>query len=78
MSSARNKGLENVSGEWLLFLDSDDVYVNKDKLANEMQLVSPNKIAFSQFVLITENGERLPHTPIKKNLYSSLTLFYFY
>lgn len=25
VSSARNKGLENITGEWLLFLDSDDI-----------------------------------------------------
>lgn len=33
LSSARNKGIEEASGEWIIFLDSDDVWSDKDCLS---------------------------------------------
>lgn len=33
LSSARNKGIEEASGEWIIFLDSDDVWADKDCLS---------------------------------------------
>ena len=71
VSNARNIGVENCNSDYIVFLDSDDVYVNKDKLLNEMQIVDTYKIAFSQHVTLAENGTQLPLIPVEKNLYAS-------
>ncbi len=71
VSNARNIGVQNSSAEYFVFLDSDDVYINEDKLKNEMEIIGPRTIAFSQWVRLAETGEQLPYIPIKKNLYGS-------
>ena len=36
VSKARNLGLQNASYDYVTFIDSDDFYINVDKLKNEM------------------------------------------
>jgi len=68
---ARNIGVENCDTDYIVFLDSDDIYVNKDKLKNEMELVDTYKIAFSQYVEMEEDGTLRQHRPIRHNKYAS-------
>lgn len=56
VSYARNYGAKKTIADYLVFLDSDDIYINKDKIKNEVKIIDENKIAFSQWVPIdTEN-----------------------
>lgn len=71
VSNARNVGVQNSSADYFVFLDSDDVYINKSKLKNEMALVNHRTIAFSQYVNITEDGNLLPYKPVTKNVFAS-------
>ena len=62
VSNARNVGVSNSRCNYITFLDSDDIYLNKDKLFNEMKLIKRYKkrgkdiIAYSQDININENG----------------------
>lgn len=63
VSNARNVGVKNSSGRYITFIDSDDVYLNKDKLKNEMKLIQlyNNKgqdiIAYSQDINMDKDGK---------------------
>ena len=70
VSFARNIGAQTATGDFLTFLDSDDVYVNDRKIENEVALVRGEKdIAFSQWVSLDENGDVLNPILAKKNVY---------
>lgn len=59
VSVARNVGIKCASGKYLTTLDSDDFYINKCKLENEMHLaVSESCLAYSKIVRVDENGVR--------------------
>ena len=60
VSSARNLGAEMAQGDWIAFLDSDDLWA-ADKLEKQMQLLDKNPdagILFTGSAFIRENGER--------------------
>lgn len=59
VSSARNKGVELAHGSYVTFLDSDDLYINPNKLENEYFIASKfNCLAYSKIVRIDNDGGR--------------------
>lgn len=63
VSSARNAGLENSSGEYIVFMDSDDAFTNANYLANMSEKSSD--IIITGFV--SSEGEVRPESYIVKN-----------
>lgn len=62
VSYARNYGAKQTDADYLVFLDSDDVYINKDKIKNEVSIISQNKVYYSQWVPMDIKGNILIHT----------------
>lgn len=60
---ARNTGLEQAQGQYIAFIDSDDLW-KPHKLENQIQFMKQNQYAFTytDFEMITEAGEILPRT----------------
>ena len=61
VSHARNFGAQKTSADYLVFLDSDDVYINTRKIENEVKLARKNRIVFSQWVPMEKTGEVIPY-----------------
>lgn len=62
VSVARNTGAMRSSGKYITFLDSDDFYVNNDKLSYEMQLLLTNSekiLSYSTLVYVDEEGKQI-------------------
>ena len=54
VSSARNRGIREANGEWIAFLDSDDVWL-PEKLQKQMDEIHKNKGATCRFLQTTNN-----------------------
>ena len=67
VSYTRNYGAKQTEADYLVFLDSDDVYINKDKIKNEVSIINQNKVSFSQWVPMDIKGNILPYNIYKIN-----------
>lgn len=76
-ASARNKALREAQGEWIAFLDSDDVW-NPEKLEKQILFMKKNGYVFSyhEYEKINENSELLnicvsgPNIVTKRKMYN--------
>ena len=66
VGQAREDGISYSSGNYIVTLDSDDVYLCKQKLSDEYRILKKNEqlsdrqvVAFSQIELLRENGESI-------------------
>ena len=66
-AKAKNKGSRLAKGNYVAFLDGDDVWV-EDKLEKQMNLFSRSKIGvvYSDIMLINEEGQTVPSGYQKK------------
>lgn len=63
LSSARNCGIENAHGEWLIFLDSDDVWADSDCLATLYGYVTSLDLDIVRFEYQAVDDELKPIEP---------------
>ena len=72
VSYARNYGAKKTDADYLVFLDADDIFINKNKIKNEVSIISKKRIAFSQWIPIDVRGNILPYQTYKDNPYESM------
>lgn len=59
--NAMNKGIKAAKGEYLLFLNSGDCFVNEQILEKVQAELTGAEIIYGNGILITESGELIPH-----------------
>lgn len=68
VSSARNRGIKEASGEWIALLDSDDIWL-PEKIEKQINIINSNSSI--KFIGTNRNGEIYPFfKKSKKKLYS--------
>ena len=78
LGEARNFALEKVSGEYIAFLDCDDVY-SPDKLQKQVKLMHNKNYAmcYGSVIIINERGEEIKRNVVKNksgNIFSNLLM----
>lgn len=71
VSHARNIGLRAAQSRYVTFLDSDDFYINPEKLQNEMNLIRENEestIVYSKVAVVEANGKIIAK-PVQNQYY---------
>lgn len=75
VSEARNKGLEAASGDWILFVDSDD-YLDSDWLECIDKVVRTDKVDIIRFAnKVDQNGEVVETVKCSNKRYSNILEF---
>jgi len=73
VSTSRDFGIRQSTGYFITTLDSDDFYINKKKIASEVEILKLyNKkgkqvVAYSNTVIVDEKGNRLKKREIENN-----------
>lgn len=75
VSSARNLGLDNVQGEWVTFIDSDD-YVDSDYLSDLIFYQEQGNVEFVAICNCIKEGTGATHVNLKKEDFDLLLCKY--
>lgn len=74
--SARNVGLDNARGEWIMFVDSDD-WVGNTYVENVLEIVKCNDIQIVRFGITKQlqNGKSEVDVPVKTGVFDTTDFF---
>ena len=59
---ARNKGIDESSGDYICFLDSDD-YWYKEKIEKQIEFIKDKAFIYSEYLYLNEKTKHIAHVP---------------
>lgn len=71
VSSSRNYGIDMANGELIIFIDSDDYWIDNDSLNNLVNLLKDNDVVRGEYIKVYDNGEIIEPIRDKKALNSN-------
>lgn len=74
---SRNRSLDRSSGEWITFLDDDDLYINNNVLHTVIPILQESKIKWVAFNTVNPNGDVRTKAIVKKAKYNWLIDYLF-
>lgn len=71
VSSSRNYGLDMANGEYIIFIDSDDYWIDSDSLDNLISQIRDNDVVRGEYIKVYDSGEIIEPIRNKKALDSN-------
>ena len=73
VSTARNTGIENSTGEWLMFVDSDD-WLEKDTVASMLDLIKKQKASYGVYSFLNHYSTTTQQLCVDNSCYTPTDL----
>ena len=76
LSSARNAGIDDAQGKYIIFVDSDDYWIDTDSLAHLYDTAEKfdADVVRGEYIAVNEKGERIKTIAKNKSIYSNKPL----